>query len=97
MCYLSPDRVPDKCLVLLSVPDRQVSGSGEETRPERQHFGFLFSISIFWKNTKRGRDIGVGGGGGRGVGSLSFNIHEWGRSPPIRTHSDTEKGGGGHY
>ena len=40
----------------ISVPDRQLSGSGGKLG-FRQHFDFLFSISIFCKNTK-----GDGGG-----------------------------------
>ena len=55
----------------------------------RQHFGFLFSIPIFRKNTERDGGAGV-------IGSLGFDVQGWGgggvlpNSDPFR---QTEKGG----
>ena len=55
----------------------------------RQHFGVLFSIPIFCKNTKGETGWGV-------IGSLSFDVQGGGGgSRPIRTHSDRQKKGGG--
>ena len=56
----------------------------------RQHFGFLFSIPIFRKNTERDGGAGV-------IGSLGFDVQGWGGggSCPIRTYSDRQKKGGG--
>ena len=67
-CYQSPDSVPDRCLVLLQVfqtgfwfcykCSRQTGVQFWRKLGFGQHFGFLFSIPIFYKNTKRD---GVGG------------------------------------
>ena len=58
----------------------------------RQHFGFLFGIPIFRKNTERDGGAGV-------IGSLSFDVQGWcgwgGGSCAIQTHSDRQKEGVG--
>ena len=53
----------------------------------RQHFGFLFSILFFCKDTKGDR------GEGRVVGSLSFDVKVWKVSLNLDPFGQIEKGG----
>ena len=61
----------------------------------RQHFGFLFSIPIFRKNTERDGGAGV-------IGSLGFDVQGWGgggglaQFGPIQTDRKRGEVGGGY-